>query len=409
MLSRSPWCPRGPGRGSGQGGGVTRWWGPFPHPVPTAAQTPTALPAPLLESRARPLWQSPAHQLRGEGRSGPGTGARGAGRSPREQGELPSAPCVSGYRCLCVIEGERKEAQSCAATRSGSQSQREQDVEPRARCALRPPGFARCSEAGQGRPHSPLVFTFPFPSPAWPVGSSGHSRPFSLQSQPPELLVPSASDVSLPDTFWSRRCPGRLGRAAPPSPAVPATPGRAPAGPAQFLPCVSAAGSPWAAPRRPPGHRPTAPGLGRLRVSAGRGRGGGAGEQRPSSGEVQLCRGAGVRGAGVRRLVFLLSAAGLPAAPCVCRSHFGLLGDGLKARPLGAPFARPLFVSRFSLASRACVCVCWRTCPRRCACTCAHRARMSDDPWTCAGMCTCMSACDCMPTQSTHVLMCVAR
>lgn len=117
-----------------------------------------------------------------------------------------------------------------------------------------------------------------------------------------------------------------------------------------------------------PGRRPTAPGPGRLRVSAGRGRGGGAGEQRPSWGECG-CRGAGVRGAGVRRLVFLLSAAGLPAAPCVCKSHLGLLGDGRKARPLGAPFARPLFVSRFSQASRVRVRVCWRTCPRRCACT----------------------------------------
>lgn len=135
---------------------------------------------------------------------------------------------------------------------------------------------------------------------------------------------------------------------------------------------------------------------------------GAPGSSAPRRGECG-CRGAGVRGAGVRRLVFLLSAAGLPAAPCVCKSHLGLLGDGRKARPLGAPFARPLFVSRFSQASRVRVRVCWRTCPRRCACTCAHRAPMSDDPWTCAGMCTCMSACDCMPTQSTHVSMCVAR
>lgn len=78
---------------------------------------------------------------------------------------------------------------------------------------------------------------------------------------------------------------------------------------------------------------------------------GAPGSSAPRRGECG-CRGAGVRGAGVRRLVFLLSAAGLPAAPCVCKSHLGLLGDGRKARPLGAPFARPLFVSRFSQASR---------------------------------------------------------
>lgn len=359
MLSRSPWCPRGPGRGSGQGGGVTRWWGPFPHPVPTPAQTPTALPAPLPESRARRLWQSPAHQLRGEGRSGPGTGARGAGRSPRVQGELPSAPCVSGYRCLCVIEGERKEAQSCVATRSGSQSQREQDVEPRARCAPRPPGFgqARCSEAGQGRPHSPLVFTFPFPSPAWPVGSSGHSRPFSLQSQPPELLVPSASDVSLPDTFWSRRCPGRLGRAAPPSPTVPATPGRAPAGPAQFLPCVSAAGSPWAAPRRASWSQAD---CSRPRTAACFRR---AGPWRGRRGAAPLVGGSAAVGAQVcgaqvcAGLFFSFLPRGFPLLRACARATWACSVTAAK-RGRSAPPSLGPFLSPASLRRHACVCAC---------------------------------------------------
>lgn len=245
------------------------------------------------------------------------------------------------------------------ATRSGSQSQREQDVEPRARCAPRPPGFgqARCSEAGQGRPHSPLVFTFPFPSPAWPVGSSGHSRPFSLQSQPPELLVPSASDVSLPDTFWSRRCPGRLGRAAPPSPTVPATPGRAPAGPAQFLPCVSAAGSPWAAPRRASWSQAD---CSRPRTAACFRR---AGPWRGRRGAAPLVGGsaavwAQVCGAQVcAGLFFSFLPRGFPLLRACARATWACSVTAAK-RGRSAPPSLGPFLSPASLRRHACVCAC---------------------------------------------------
>lgn len=277
--------------------------------------------------------------------------------------------------------------------------------EPAVRPALRVSG--RLDARKQGRAAHVLRLCLPSlflpPHGQWAAAVTPGRSPYS---QPPELLVPSASDVSLPDTFWSRRCPGRLGRAAPPSPTVPATPGRAPAGPAQVLPCVSAAGSPWAAPRRASWSQAD---CSRPRTAACFRR---AGPWRGRRGAAPLVGGSAAVGAQVcgaqvcAGLFFSFLPRGFPLLRACARATWACSVTAAK-RGRSAPPSLGPFLSPASLRRHACVCACAGVRARvnvRARVPIVHACLMTH-----AGMCTCMSACDCMPTQSTHVSMCVAR
>lgn len=157
--------------------------------------------------------------------------------------------CFASERLLSPVSLRGREAaRGCTLARSSSRSRRSRisRLEPAVHPARPPSGFpaGRREVRRQGRASHILCLClssrFLRGHGQWAAGLTPGRAPCNL-SHRPERVVPSASDFSLPDAFQRHRCQGRrLGRVASPSPAVPATPGRAPAGPAQSFPRVSA-------------------------------------------------------------------------------------------------------------------------------------------------------------------------